>query len=284
MLDIACVILTKDEALHLERCILSAQKVCRDIWVVDSYSSDDTCEIARRLGAHVVQHPFTYQAEQFNWAIDNLPISNRWIWRLDADEIISDHLAELALQNLDSLPVSVNGIYVNKQIIFMGRALRHGGWYPAPQIKIIRRGFGRSEDKLMDEHLIVLSGDTVYWDGDQTDWNLRDLDWWWKKHQDYAKREAQNMLLMEHGKEGREEVHGRFFGTSAERRRWAKWLYARCPLFVRPIIYFVSRYIFMGGFLDGRAGWYWHTRQGLRYRMLVDYELHKLREARDNKS
>ena len=278
MLDIACIILTKDEELHVERCILSARKVCSDVWVVDSYSTDKTCEIAERLGAHVVQHSFSYQAEQFNWALENLPIENQWIWRLDADEVITDHLASLAEEHLPALADNVNGIYVNKQIIFMGRPLRHGGWYPAPQIKIIRRGFGRCEDKLMDEHLIVMGGETVYWNGDQTDWNLRDLDWWWAKHQGYAKREARNMLQMERQKAGADEVKGRLFGTSAERKRWVKRLYAHCPLFVRPVIYFISRYIFMGGFLDGYPGWYWHTRQGLRYRMLVDYELFKLRK------
>jgi hypothetical protein len=187
-------------------------------------------------------------------------------------------LATLAEEHLPALADNVNGIYVNKQIIFMGRPLRHGGWYPAPQIKIIRRGFGRCEDKLMDEHLIVMGGETVYWNGDQTDWNLRDLDWWWAKHQGYAKREARNMLQMERQKAGADEVKGRLFGTSAERKRWVKRLYAHCPLFVRPVIYFISRYIFMGGFLDGYPGWYWHTRQGLRYRMLVDYELFKLRK------
>lgn len=282
MQDIACIILTKDEEMHIERCIRSACGLCRDIWVVDSYSTDRTCELARELGAHVVQHPFTYQAEQFNWAIDHLPITNRWIWRLDADEIITPHLLEVAERELPRLPDDVNGVYVNKKIIFMGRALLHGGWYPAPQIKLIRRGFGRSEDKVMDEHLIVLSGRTVSWDGDQTDWNLRPLDWWWQKHQGYAKREALNLLQMEQRSDAMPaapQVQARLAGTGAERKRWFKNLYAHCPLFVRPLFYFLTRYVLMGGWLDGYAGWYWHTRQGLCYRMLVDRELCKLRKS-----
>lgn len=280
MLDIACIILTKDEAIHLERCITSAKRVCRDIWVVDSYSTDETCALAERLGAHVVQHPFTYQAEQFNWALDNLPITNPWVWRLDADEVISDALAEMALREWPKLPATVNGVYVNRQIVFMNRALRHGGWYPAPQIKLIRRGYGRSEDKLMDEHLIVLSGETVYWNADQTDWNLRPLDWWWQKHEAYAKREAMGIVRMER-EATTMQVRPRLFGTGAERKRWFKNLYLRCPLYVRPWIYFVCRYFVMGGFLDGYPGWYWHTRQGLRYRLLVDRELSRLRKMKN---
>lgn len=281
MLDIACIILTKDEEIHLERCIRSAQRVCRDVWVVDSYSTDQTCAIAARMGAHVVQHPFTYQAAQFNWAIDHLPITNAWIWRLDADEFITEPLAAMAERELPLLPDGVNGVYVNRQIVFMNRPLRHGGWYPAPQIKLVRRGFGRSEDKLMDEHLVVTSGTTVRWDADQTDWGLRPLDWWWHKQEGYARREALNIRRMEVAAEaaGQPQVQARLFGTDAERKRWLKRLYGYCPLYVRPVLAFLCRYVLMGGFLDGYPGWYWHTRQGLRYRWRVDSELCKIRRS-----
>lgn len=288
MQDITCIILTKDEALHIERCIRSVQKICREVLVVDSFSTDETCAIAESLGAKVVQHKFTNQAAQFNWAIDNLDIDTEWIWRVDADEIIEDGLAEIADRELPKLPKSVNGIYVNKKIVFMNRPLLHGGWYPAQQIKIVRKGFGRSEDKLMDEHLVVTSGETVSWNGDQTDWNLKPLDWWWEKHEGYARREAlmqvervvssSKFQVSGNESQGPIERKGKLFGNNAEFKRWMKNLYSKCPLYVRPIIYFIGRYIFMGGFLDGYAGWYWHTRQGLKYRMLVDKNIAKLRK------
>ena len=162
----------------------------------------------------------------------------------------------------------------------MNRPLLHGGWYPAQQIKIIRQGFGRSEDKEMDEHLVVLSGRTVSWNGDQTDWNLKPLDWWWEKHRGYAKREAHmQVTAWEKQKHVSASVKARLFGNGAERKRWMKNLYAHCPLYVRPIIYFLGRYILLGGFLDGYAGWYWHTRQGLMYRMMVDREISKLTKS-----
>lgn len=279
-MDITCIILTKDEAIHIERCVKSVQRVCREVLIVDSFSTDETCQIAENLGARVVQHKFTNQAAQFNWAIDNVEIDTEWIWRVDADEIIEDGLVEIAKRELQNVPKNVNGIYVNKKIVFMNRPLLHGGWYPAQHIKLIRKGFGRSEDKLMDEHLIVTEGDTISWDGDQTDWNLKPLDWWWSKHEGYALREAQ-MQVNEANKakvaDG-SEVQAKLFGTNAEWKRWMKNLYGKCPLYVRPIVYFIGRYIFMGGFLDGYAGWYWHTRQGLMYRMLVDKNIAKLRK------
>ena len=161
---------------------------CKEIWVVDSFSTDKTVEIAESLEARTIQHKFENQAQQFNWAIDNLEISGSWIWRVDADEYISFDLGKKVTRTIVECEDDVSGIYVNKAIIFQGHKLRHGGWYPAPQIKIIRKGLGRSENKVMDEHLIITEGKTIYVDGDQTDENLHGLTWWTQKHNGYATR------------------------------------------------------------------------------------------------
>lgn len=276
--SIAVVILTFNEEIHIERCIRSAQQVTDKIVVVDSYSTDDTCAIAQRMGAVVYQHAFENHARQFNWAIENCDIQAQWIWRLDADEYIEPALASKALQAIAHIAEDVNGIYVNRKIVFMGQPLLHGGWYPAPQIKIIRKGFGGSEDKWMDEHLVIFSGTTVSIDADQTDENLNDLTWWSHKHVNYASREAINTLLIEYGLRKQEnEVQPKFWGTNAERKRWLKMKYAKTPLFVRPFINFFIRYILKAGFLDGKCGFIWHFMQGYWYRMLVDCKIFELK-------
>ena len=214
--SIAVVILTFNEEIHIERCIRSAQRVTDKIVVVDSYSTDDTCAIARRMGAVVYQHAFENHARQFNWALENCDIQAQWIWRLDADEYIEPSLTSKALQAIEHIAEDVNGIYVNRKIVFMGQPLLHGGWYPAPQIKIIRKGFGGSEDRWMDEHLVIFSGTTVSIDADQTDENLNDLTWWSHKHVNYASREAINTLMIEYGLRKQEnEVQPKFWGTNA---------------------------------------------------------------------
>ena len=277
--SIAVVILTFNEEIHIERCIRSALRVTDKIVVVDSYSTDDTCVIAQRMGAVVYQHAFENHARQFNWALENCDIQAQWIWRLDADEYIEPSLASKALQAIAHIAEDVNGIYVNRKIVFMGQPLLHGGWYPAPQIKIIRKGFGGSEDKWMDEHLVVFSGKTISIDGDQTDENLNDLTWWSHKHVNYASREAINTLLMEYNlQQGGEEVKPQFWGTNAERKRWLKVKYAKTPLFVRPFINFFIRYILKVGFLDGKSGFIWHFMQGYWYRMLVDCKIYELKK------
>src|SRR5947199_7878742 len=92
--QIAVIILTYNEALHLPRALRHIQSFARQIFVVDSYSSDDTVEIARSFGAEVLQHPFQNQARQFQWAMENAPITTEWVMRLDADEIIEADLSE----------------------------------------------------------------------------------------------------------------------------------------------------------------------------------------------
>lgn len=275
--QITAIVLTYNEEIHIERCLNSLMPFCKEIWLVDSFSTDKTVEIAERLGARTVKHEFENQAQQFNWAIENLEINGAWIWRVDADEYISAELGEKVTKAIAECEDDVNGIYVNKAIVFQGRKLKHGGWYPAPQIKVIRKGFGRSENKVMDEHLIITGGKTIYVDGDQTDENLNGLTWWTQKHNGYATREAENMLRMRYGMdEDSEGVKPRLLGNDAERKRWLKLRYARMPLFVRPLIYFFIRYFVKLGFLDGKSGFVWYVLQGFWYRFLVDAKIFEL--------
>lgn len=274
MADIAFVVLTYNEEKHLERCLSSLVPFAKQLIVVDSFSTDGTCSVAERMGAVVYQHPFKNQAFQFNWALDNCAIDADWVWRVDADEYIEPKLGEKVVEVIATCGSDINGIYVNKKIVFMGRPLKHGGWYPAPQIKIIRKGYGASENKFMDEHLVVFSGQTLYVDADQIDENLNDMSWWSHKHIGYAEREAVNMLMMCYGVDSvGNSVSPKFWGNGAERKRWLKIKYARSPLFFRPFMNFFVRYVLKAGFLDGREGFIWHVLQGFWYRFLVDAKI-----------
>lgn len=275
--SITAIILTYNESIHIERCVNSISNFVDDIVVVDSYSTDDTIEIARRMGIRVFQNTFVHQAQQFNWALENCNINTDWIWRIDADEYIDFKLGEDVRTTIGTCDSEVNGIYVNKKIVFLGKPLLHGGWYPAQQIKIIRRGCGKSENKPMDEHLIITSGRTVSIDGDQTDENLRGLSWWIDKHNKYADREVDVMLMMSYEMdENKDGVEAKFWGNGAERKRWLKLRYANMPLYIRPFLNFFVRYVLQGGFLDGNHRWY--ILQGFWYRYLVDSKIYELKK------
>ena len=276
----AAVILTKDEAKHIERCLNTLQGVVDDIVVVDCFSSDDTKELAERLGARVIQHPWKNYATQLNYGIYECGITADWIWRIDADEFLEGNLGNAVKDYIQDAPSDVNGIYVRKRIDFMGKPLLHGGWYPSYHLKVFRRGHGDCENRWMDEHIRLFDGKSItIEDGNQVDANLNDLTWWTGKHNGYATREMVDMLMMEYGLDAKaEEVTPKFFGTEEQRKRWLKLRYVKAPLFLRPFINFTYRYFFKGGFLDGKEGFLWHILQGFWYRMLVDAQIYEIKK------
>ena len=108
MLDITAIILTYNEEMHIRRCLENVKQFAKRIIVVDCFSKDKTCEIAKEMGAEVIQHEWPgNQAEQFNWLIDNVSINTKWILRLDADEyLMPDLIAELN----EKLPIMDEGV------------------------------------------------------------------------------------------------------------------------------------------------------------------------------
>jgi glycosyltransferase involved in cell wall biosynthesis len=269
MADISVLILTYNERVHIERVVRSAQQFARAVFVVDSDSNDGTVELARSLGAQVFCHTWeNNHARQVNWAIDNLPIETEWVMRLDADEIVSAPLADEIERSLTAMPSSVSGIVLKRRQVFMGRALRWGGTYPICLLRIWRRGQGRCEDRWMDEHMVVTSGETRQLEHDLEDRNLNDLRWWTAKEANYALREAADTLLARDG--GSQDQTAPQDPRSRRKRQLKVHLYRRIPIFLRPAAYFGYRYVVRLGLLDGVPGLVWHVLQGFWYRFLVD--------------
>ena len=278
--SIAAVILTKDEEKHIERCINSLKDVCDEIIVVDSFSTDRTCDIAEAMGAKVYKNPWKNYATQFNYGVCNCNIKSAWIWRIDADEFLEGNIGIAVKKALKECNDDVNGVYIRKRIDFIGKPLLHGGWYPSYHLKIFRNGHGDCENRWMDEHIRIFDGTTItVEDGNQVDANLNSLTWWTQKHNGYATREMVDMLMMEYGLDAKaQEVVPKFFGTEEQRKRWLKMKYVKFPLFIRPFINFFLRYILKAGFLDGKEGFIWHILQGFWYRMLVDAKIFELKK------
>src|SRR5262249_51230300 len=130
MADLAVIILTYNEGIHIRRALNLVRPFARQIFVVDSFSTDDTVHIARAEGATVLQNKFVNQSQQFQWALDNAPINATWIMRLDADEEVYPDLAAAIESRLPSLGEDVVGIQLKRRHIFLGRWIRHGGRYP----------------------------------------------------------------------------------------------------------------------------------------------------------
>ena len=276
---LSVVILTFNEALHIERCIRSARRVADEVLVVDSYSTDDTVARAQRLGARVLQHPWTNHATQMNWALDNGGIRSEWVMRLDADEFLDDRLLGSLPRALSETPEDVGAFEVNRRIRFMGREIRHGGMAPLWVTRIWRNGWAHCEARWMDEHIVLNRGRISRLPGAIIDDNLNTLTWWTQKHNLYANREAVDLLDRRYGL-GLAEQAASGLNRQARVKRWLKnRVYARLPLGVRPWLYFFYRAVLRLGVLDGARGMMFHTLQGLWYRLLVDAKVAEVQRA-----
>lgn len=275
-LNLSVIILTYNEEKHIKRCIQQLSDIASNIYIIDSYSTDKTCETARALGVDVYQNAWVNYATQFNWALCQLPIKTEWVFRLDADEIVSASLREWLTLHLDRLTIDVSGAYVNRRVHFMGRWIRHGGVYPMQVLRLLRFGKGYCEQRWMDEHLVVSQGTTIKIDADIIDHNCNSLGWWIEKHNSYALREAIDLLNLKHGLTDGNGIVPSLSAYQDQRRRWMKIRYAAMPLFIRAFAYFIYRYFILFGFLDGRQGLVWHVLQGFWYRFLVDAKIYEI--------
>ena len=278
MTDVSVILLTHNEEKHIVRCLESLHRFTDKIFIVDSFSTDHTVDIARRMGAVVVQNPWINYATQYNYGIANTPFRTTWLMRMDADEYVLPELADEIRQRLPTIPVNVSGIYVKRRVLFFNRWIRHGGYYPIWLLRLWRQGQGVCEQIWMDEHIKLddtpeAPAQTIQFQHDLVDHNLNNLTWWTQKHNNYAIREAIDLLNIKYNFDETQRVEPKLFGSQEARTRFLKIHYASLPLFTRPILYFLYRYFIRLGFLDGRRGLIWHFLQGLWYRFLVDAKL-----------
>ncbi len=265
---ISIIILTLNEEENLGHCLHSLVDWAGEIFVVDSGSTDRTREIAAGCGATVVHHDWTSYPDQLNWALENLPFANDWIFRLDADERVTPDLAAELAKKLPALPADVTGLEVKRRIHFKGRWIKHGGLYPTWLLRLVRRGCGYCENRVMDEHLVLTTGRALHLDHDIIDENHKDLGFWLQKHARYAELEMREWLNLQAGSQTDEILSG---GKQARQKRWVKNnLYYRLPPFGRAFFYFFQRYVLRLGFLDGVPGLVFHVLQGFWYRFFVD--------------
>lgn len=279
MLDISVIILTYNEEIHIRRCLENVKQFASKVYVVDCFSIDRTAQIAKELGAEVIEHEWQgNQAEQFNWALDNLPITTEWILRLDADEYLLPGLIEELLEKLPVIPESVSALSLSLARAFCGKILHHGIVNNIRIIRIFRKGKARYEKRLMDEHLSVLSGETIDMKNQFVDDNRMPIGLFIDKHNGYATREAALLLDAEYHLTNMDSLP-QDYGREVEKKRTQKARYARMPLFWRAFGYFVYRYIIKLGFLDGKEGFLWDFLQGWWYRTLVDAKVYEIKKA-----
>jgi glycosyltransferase involved in cell wall biosynthesis len=272
------IILTYNEEIHLQRLLNSIRSLNAAVYILDSGSTDRTVQIAETAGATVKQHPFINHPQQWHHALEVFAIKTPWVICIDADQIVTDELKQQLLNFRDEDYRDINGIYFNRKNYFKNTWIKHGGFFPFYLLKMFRYGIGHSDLNENMDHRFIVPGKAVIWKkGYLLEENLKEnnIRFWIDKHNRYSDLLAQEEI--ERRQQLRVQViRPAFWGSPDERTAWLKQLWWRMPLFIRPLVYFIYRYFFRLGILDGRQGFIFHFLQAFWFRLIVDVKINEL--------
>ena len=273
MADLTTIILTYNEEKNIANAINSVKEISKRIVVVDSYSNDKTVEIAKSLGADIYQNKWVNYATQYKYAIDNSNIQTKWILRLDADERLTinsaNELNQLCNENENT---NINGIVIRLEVQFLGKNLKHGGIYPLKVLRVYKRNKGYIENRSMDEHIVLKEGKIIEMKNDSLHHDYKDLSTWIDKHNKYSSREVEDYFSS-----FKEKDNIRALNKTARLKRFIKFnIYYKLPMGTRAHFYYIYRYYFKLGFLDGKEGKIFAFMQAYWYRFLVDAKIYEI--------
>jgi glycosyltransferase involved in cell wall biosynthesis len=284
---VSVLVTSKNEQANIVSC-LRRLLFANEVVLVDSQSTDQTVRLAQALGAEVYQFYMSPRGwpQKRNWALETLTWRNEWVLIVDADEHMTPELACEIEQVVNGqyrpenprLAGCGDGYCLNRRFMFMGRWIRHCGYYPSYNLRLFKHRVGRYErigplgdtgsgDNEVHEHVVLSTGEPGFLQHDFLHYAYPDLGTFVEKHNRYANWEAHAMAEGFHG--GRS---GSLFGGSIDRRRWIKQKTQRLPF--RPTLRFIYSYVLQRGFLDGYPGF-------ILCRMLAWYELLSLAKYRE---
>ncbi|MCB9178096.1 MAG: glycosyltransferase family 2 protein [Flavobacteriales bacterium] len=249
MKGISAVIITRNEAHNIARCLISLQLLVDEVIVVDAESTDDTARIAVEHGAKVTIRTWTDYSDQKNYA--NSLARGPYILSMDADEAISP---ELRASLMDAEQQGLAGAYRCARLTnYCGTWVRHGGWYPDAKVRLFPKDQARWQGEHVHEELKLDPGVAVHeLPGDLLHYSYPTI----ASHKERIERYS--------------DLHARKLLASGARPGPLKRV-------LSPIAKFVQGYFLRLGFLDGKAG-YSIARLSARAVHLKYAKLHRLRE------
>lgn len=264
---LAIVMISLDEEHNMRAALENISPLAQEVFLVDSYSSDETVAIAKEFNVHVVQRRFEGFGDQWNFAMRELPITAAWTMKLDPDERITPELAAVIRSTLDA--PDYDGYTLERRLWFMGAAM------PVKQriLRLWRTGTCKFSEVLVNEHPFV-EGKIGHLTGTLEHHDSPDLHHWFDKQNRYTTAEARAAF------EGRAlAATPRLLGTALERRMWLKRTYRHIPF--RHLLMFLYCWLWLGAWRSGRPGLIWARLRATVFRMREDklYEMHRLGAA-----
>ena len=250
---VAVVMISLNEAHNMEAVLQNLTGWAQQVFLVDSCSADETVSIALRHGVQVVQRRFKGFGDQWNFALNELPITAPWTMKLDPDERLSDEL-KASIQRLVNAG-DQEGIVIQRRLWFMGAVLP----VQQPILRVWRTGACRFTEVAVNEHPLV-DGRMEYATGYLEHHDSPDLDHWLTKQNRYTTAEAISQF------EGRAlALPPRLFGSPLERRMWFKRNFWKVP--GRYLILFLYHLLVVGAWRAGHVGWIWARLRTEVYRL-----------------
>lgn len=272
MADITAIVLTKNEEKNITDCLESVKGVVKHIIIVDGFSTDKTCEIAKSYGAEVFEFEHISYAADFTYGVKQAGMRTKWIFRLDADERLTpEGAAELEKICNENGNTDVNGIEIRYKKFFLGKSLNHGG-ASIKKLAVFKAGMGEIENKLADEHIFIYSGRTIEMRNEALHYDFKGLDSWTAKHNIYSTREMEDYLSK---KTQVDSSKGNFSREDRIKTFFKQKVYYALPAGLRCKLYYWFRYYIQLGFLDGREGKIYAFLQAYWYRYLVDAKIYE---------
>jgi glycosyltransferase involved in cell wall biosynthesis len=224
-MEISAVLITFNEERRLEGALKSLAGIASEIVVVDCRSSDETAKIAHRYTDRVFERAWTNFADQKNFGNDQA--SHPWILSLDADERVSPELRQ-ELEELKKTEPDVDAFCIPRKVYYLGRWIRHSGWYPDRKLRLFRKGAARWEGEYVHEKL-AFEGRTEKLKGCIHHFTYRDIHEHLVRINNFSDLGAQKLYA---------------------RKKKARWYH----LLLLPFFRFVRAYVWKLGFLDGFSG------------------------------
>lgn len=224
MAELSVIILTKNEERHIADCLRSADWA-DEVIVLDSFSEDRTVEIAQSMGAIIYQRPFLNYADQRNVALDLA--DSDWVFFIDADERATLELAAEVRQVIAEEKMA--GWWVPRRNYIFGKWIRHAGWYPDYQLRLLRRGQACYDPAREVHEVVILEGEAGYLKNTLTHYNYDTLAEFTARQELYTNYEAK--ILYERGIQP----------------KWRNFI-------LQPFREFKRRYISLEGYKDGFHG------------------------------
>lgn len=273
-MDVTTLILTLNEENNLPRCLKSLSW-CKDIVVLDSFSTDSTKSIANKAGGRFVERPFDNYANQRNFGLKEIDYRTPWLLMVDADEEVSPELAKKIQMLPDNTSDDICLYHIRRKDFFWGKWIRRSSGYPTWFGRLMKLGRVHVERAINEEY--HTDGQVAFLEEHLLHYPFNNgFHNWFEKHNRYSSMEAEAIVVNKSRQAG---IKSLFSTDPVQRRKAIKQIVYSLP--GRPILIFCALYFLRLGFLDGSPGFTYCVLRAI-YEYMIDCKVKELRRRKQD--